>query len=51
MSNPEAITAIAEFAEELALKAGELIKHEREQNTLRTDYKQQSEVSELQVEL
>ena len=44
MSNPEAITAIAEFAEELALKAGELIKHEREQNTLRTDYKQQSEL-------
>ena len=44
MSNPEAITAIADFAEELALRAGELIKHEREQNTLRTDYKQQTEL-------
>ena len=35
---------IADFAEALARRAGVLIRHEREQNTLRTDYKQQTEL-------
>lgn len=36
--------AIADFTEQLARKAGELVRHEREQNTLRTDYKAQTEL-------
>ncbi|WP_273425598.1 inositol monophosphatase family protein [Marinobacter sp.] len=35
---------ITDFAEQLALQAGELIRHEREENTLRTDLKQQTEL-------
>jgi len=38
------IPAIADFTEQLARKAGELVRHEREQNTLRTDYKKQTEL-------
>lgn len=38
------VAAIADFTEQLARKAGELVRHEREQNTLRTDYKQQTEL-------
>lgn len=44
MSDPETIDTIADFAEELALKAGRLVKRERDENTLRTDYKQQTEL-------
>lgn len=44
MSDQETIATIADFAEKLALKAGELVKHERNENTLRTDYKQQREL-------
>lgn len=44
MSDPETIDTIADFAEELALRAGRLIKREREENTLRTGYKQQTEL-------
>ncbi|MDX1633581.1 MAG: inositol monophosphatase family protein [Marinobacter sp.] len=35
---------IADFAEQLAREAGDLIKHEREHNPLRTDYKDQTEL-------
>lgn len=35
---------IADFAESIAREAGELIRHEREKNTLRTNYKQQTEL-------
>lgn len=35
---------ITDFAEQLALQAGELIRHERDENTLRTDLKQQTEL-------
>ncbi|MDX1800330.1 MAG: inositol monophosphatase family protein [Marinobacter sp.] len=35
---------IADFAEHLAREAGELIRHEREHTTLRTDYKDQTEL-------
>lgn len=35
---------IVDFAERLAREAGELIQREREQSTLRTDYKQQTEL-------
>lgn len=38
------ITTIADFAEKLAQEAGELVRREREQNTLRTDYKKQTEL-------
>ncbi|TGN38690.1 inositol monophosphatase family protein [Marinobacter confluentis] len=38
------LAEIADFTEQLAQKAGELIRHEREQNILRTDYKQQTEL-------
>ncbi|WP_286220941.1 inositol monophosphatase family protein [Marinobacter apostichopi] len=38
------LQAITDFAEQLALQAGELIRHEREENTLRTDLKQQTEL-------
>ena len=41
---PDHLPAITDFAEQLALEAGELIRREREQNTLRTDYKQQTEL-------
>ena len=44
MSDSEAIATIADFAEELALKAGRLVKREREEKTLRTDYKQHTEL-------
>ena len=39
-----ALTEIADFAEQLARDAGDLIRREREQNTLRTDYKKQTEL-------
>lgn len=35
---------IADFAERIAREAGELIRRERDQNTLRTDYKHQTEL-------
>jgi len=38
------LTEIADFAEQLARDAGELIRREREHNTLRTDYKHQTEL-------
>ncbi|SFR82169.1 myo-inositol-1(or 4)-monophosphatase [Marinobacter daqiaonensis] len=38
------MSEIADFAEHIAREAGELIRREREQNTLRTDYKQQTEL-------
>ncbi len=44
MSDPEAIATIADFTQELALRAGELVKRERDENTLRTNYKQQTEL-------
>ena len=44
MSNPDYLQAITDFAEALALEAGELIRREREENTLRTDYKEQTEL-------
>lgn len=36
--------AIADFAEQLAREAGELVRYERDNNTLRTDYKDQTEL-------
>ena len=44
MSNSDSLRTITDFAEQLALKAGELIRHERDQNTLRTDLKDQTEL-------
>ena len=45
MSDPvSSLQNITDFAEQLALQAGELIRHEREENTLRTDLKQQTEL-------
>ncbi|MDX1458634.1 MAG: inositol monophosphatase family protein [Marinobacter sp.] len=38
------MSAITDFAEQLARDAGELIRREREQNVLRTDYKKQTEL-------
>ncbi|WP_404365260.1 inositol monophosphatase family protein [Marinobacter sp.] len=35
---------IADFAEQLAREAGDLVRHERENTTLRTDYKDQTEL-------
>ena len=35
---------IADFAEQLAREAGDLVRHEREHNPLRTDYKDQTEL-------
>src|SRR5690606_20690890 len=35
---------ITDFAEQLARQAGDLIRRERDNNTLRTDYKQQTEL-------
>lgn len=43
-SDHPSISAIADFAEELAAKAGQLIQRERTENALRTDYKQQTEL-------
>lgn len=44
MSDADAITDIMAFADHLARKAGDLVRSEREHNTLRTDYKQQTEL-------
>ncbi len=44
MPDTEHPQAIADFAEQLARKAGELIQHERDNNRLKTDYKAQSEL-------
>lgn len=44
MSESLSLSAIADVAETLAREAGELIRREREQNTLRTDYKHQTEL-------
>ncbi|KPQ02898.1 inositol monophosphatase family protein [Marinobacter sp. HL-58] len=44
MSHPQSIATIADFAEKLALEAGRLVKRERDDNTLRTDYKHQTEL-------
>jgi len=44
LSHPQSIATIADFAEKLALEAGRLVKRERDDNTLRTDYKHQTEL-------
>ena len=44
MSDSVSLQEIADFTEALAREAGELIRHEREENTLRTDYKHQTEL-------
>ncbi|MGC8120639.1 inositol monophosphatase family protein [Marinobacter sp. VGCF2001] len=44
MSDTVSLQEITDFAEALAREAGELIRHERNENTLRTDYKQQTEL-------
>lgn len=44
MSDTASLQTITDFAEQLARKAGALIQRERDENTLRTDYKQQSEL-------
>ena len=44
MSDSVSLREITDFAEALAREAGELIRHERQENTLRTDYKQQTEL-------
>lgn len=44
MSDSVSLQGITDFAEDLALEAGELIRRERDNNTLRTDYKQQTEL-------
>ncbi|MBQ0764285.1 inositol monophosphatase family protein [Marinobacter psychrophilus] len=44
MSDSISLHEITDFAQALALEAGELIRHERDHNTLRTDYKQQTEL-------
>ncbi|HEV8077805.1 MAG TPA: inositol monophosphatase family protein, partial [Marinobacter sp.] len=44
MSDFFSLHEITDFAQALALEAGELIRHERDHNTLRTDYKQQPEL-------
>src|SRR5690554_137997 len=44
MSDSASLNEIADFAEALALEAGALIRRERDQNTLRTDYKHQAEL-------
>lgn len=38
------LSDISQFAEQVAREAGELIRHERDTNTLRTDYKHQTEL-------
>jgi myo-inositol-1(or 4)-monophosphatase len=44
MSDSVSLHEFTDFAQALALEAGELIRHERDHNTLRTDYKQQTEL-------
>ncbi len=44
MSDSVSLNEITDFAEALALEAGELIRRERDQNVLRIDYKQQTEL-------
>lgn len=44
MSDSNTIATIADFAEDLARRAGELVRRERDENTLRTDYKHQTEL-------
>ena len=44
MSDPNTLQTITDFAEQLAVEAGDLVRRERDQNTLRTDYKQQTEL-------
>lgn len=44
MSDSVSLSEITDFAQALALEAGELIRHERDHNVLRTDYKQQTEL-------
>jgi len=44
MSDSDSLLGITDFAEQLAREAGELIRHERDNHTLRTDYKQQTEL-------
>ncbi|WP_375183315.1 inositol monophosphatase family protein, partial [Marinobacter sp.] len=44
MSDPASLQNLTDFAEQLAREAGDLIQRERDQNTLRTDYKQQTEL-------
>ncbi|MBW7471317.1 inositol monophosphatase family protein [Marinobacter sp. M216] len=44
MSDTVSLQTITDFAEQLAREAGELIRRERDENTLRTDYKAQSEL-------
>jgi myo-inositol-1(or 4)-monophosphatase len=42
--NSDTLQNITGFAENLAREAGELVRRERDENTLRTDYKQQTEL-------
>ncbi|MCK7550413.1 inositol monophosphatase family protein [Marinobacter goseongensis] len=44
MSDSLSLRDITDFTEQLAREAGKLICHERDHNTLRTDYKQQTEL-------
>ncbi|XKH01908.1 inositol monophosphatase [Marinobacter nauticus] len=44
MSDAMTLREITDFAENLAREAGELVRREREENTLRTDYKHQTEL-------
>jgi len=44
MSAAMTLREITDFAENLAREAGELVRREREENTLRTDYKHQTEL-------
>jgi myo-inositol-1(or 4)-monophosphatase len=44
VSDSASLRDITNFAETLAIEAGKLIRHERDANTLRTDYKQQTEL-------
>jgi myo-inositol-1(or 4)-monophosphatase len=44
VSDSVSLHEFTDFAQALALEAGELIRHERDHNVLRTDYKQQTEL-------
>lgn len=44
MSDSVSLQNITDFAESLAIEAGELIRHERNENTVQTDYKAQTEL-------
>lgn len=44
MSDSVTLQDITNFAESLAIEAGELVRHERNENTLKTDYKEQTEL-------